>query len=69
VTDSHPSSDELGALFVSVTGDETITESQESDVTDRELRSETAVDEAVDDGLADAIDGAQPDTGDPGEPD
>ncbi|MHB9288610.1 hypothetical protein ACKVMT_16385 [Halobacteriales archaeon Cl-PHB] len=67
MSNSQPSTDDLGALFVSVTGDETVTEPQEPAMPDREIREDQAVDEAVDDGLADAIDGAQPDTGDPGE--
>jgi len=59
--------EELGSIFVSVTGDEAVTEQQEENPTDRELREENAVSEAVDDGLAEAVAGAEPDTGDPGE--
>jgi len=59
--------DELGSIFVSVTGDETVTEEQDDGPTDRELREENEVSEAVDDGLGDAIAGAEADTGDPGE--
>lgn len=58
--------EELGNLFVDITGNERVTESQEADV-DRELRGENRIDEAVADGLADAIDGAEPDPGDPGD--
>jgi hypothetical protein len=60
--------DELGDIFVSVTGDEEITEQQDTGANDRELRGENHIDEAVADGLDDAIAGAQPDTGDPGDP-
>ncbi len=60
------SADELGDLFVAVTGDEEITESQDSDGNDRELRDENTVDDAVADGLEDAIAGAEADSGDPG---
>jgi hypothetical protein len=59
--------DELGSIFVSVTGDESITEEQDDSPTDRELHEENSVSEAVDDGLGDAIAGAEADTGDPGE--
>jgi len=61
------STDDLADIFVSVTGDEEITEEQDEEDGDRELRDENSVDEAVEDGLADAIAGAQPDSGDPGE--
>ena len=60
--------EELGDIFVAVTGDEEITEQQDDGGSDRELRDESRVDEAVADGLADAIDGAEPDPGDPGDP-
>lgn len=57
--------EELADLFVAVTGNEGVTESQNEDY-DRELRGENRIDEAVEDGLEDAIDGAEPDPGDPG---
>ncbi len=59
--------DDLADIFVSVTGDEEITEEQDEESGDRELRDENRVDEAVEDGLGDAIAGAQADSGDPGE--
>jgi hypothetical protein len=58
--------EELGDIFVAVTGDEEVTEEQDDDGNDRELRGESHIDEAVADGLEDAVAGAQPDTGDPG---
>jgi len=61
------STDDLADIFVSVTGDEEITEEQDEESGDRELRDENRVDEAVEDGLGDAIAGAQADSGDPGE--
>ena len=61
--------DELGSIFVSVTGGETVTEEQDDSPTDRELREENEVSEAVDDGLGDAIAGAEADAGDPGKAD
>jgi hypothetical protein len=60
---------ELGSIFVSVTGDETITEEQDDSPNDRELEAENKVSDAVNDGLADAIAGAEADTGDPGRAD
>ena len=60
------SAEELGDIFVAVTGDEEVTEEQEHDSNRRDLRGESRIDEAVRDGLADAIEGAEPDTGDPG---
>lgn len=57
---------ELSDIFVSVTGDESVTEQQEDDSNRRDVRGENRIDEAVRDGLADAIDGAEPDPGDPG---
>jgi len=60
--------EELSDLFVSVTGDTEITEEQEDDTVDRELPGESRIDEAVRDGLDDAIAGAEADTGDPGDP-
>jgi hypothetical protein len=56
----------LGDIFVAVTGDEEVTETQDESGNERELRGESRIDEAVADGLDDAIAGAQPDTGDPG---
>jgi len=58
--------EELGDIFVAVTGDEEVTETQDESGNERELRGESRIDEAVADGLDDAIAGAQPDTGDPG---
>lgn len=58
--------EELGNVFVAVTGEEEITEEQEADQPDRELRGESRIDEAVEDGLDEAIAGMEPDTGDPG---
>ena len=65
-TQSASRTEELGNLFVSVTGDEKITEPQEDDSSNRELPGRSRITEAVRDGLEDAIDGAEPDTGDPG---
>lgn len=65
-TQSTDRTEELGDLFVSVTGDESVTEEQEDEGSDRELRGKSRIDEAVADGLDDAIDGAEADTGDPG---
>jgi hypothetical protein len=65
-TQSTTRTEELGEIFVAVTGDEEITEEQEDDGNRRELRGESRIDEAVRDGLEDAIDGAEADTGDPG---
>jgi len=64
---SQSRTDDLADLFVSVTGDEEVTEEQTDDGSDRELRDESSVDGAVADGLEDAIAGAEPDSGDPGE--
>jgi hypothetical protein len=58
--------EELGEIFVSVTGDEEVTEEQEADNNKRELRGESRIDEAVADGLDDALEGAEAETGDPG---
>ncbi len=58
--------EELSDIFVSVTGDEEVTEQQDNDGNDRELRGESHIDEAVADGLDDAIAGAEADPGDPG---
>lgn len=60
--------EELGNIFVSITGDEEVTEKQEDDGNDREVRGENHIDEAVADGLDEAIEGMQADTGDPGDP-
>jgi hypothetical protein len=65
-TQSNDRVEELGDIFVSVTGNEEVTEEQKQDNNDRELRGESRIDEAVADGLDDAIDGAEPDPGDPG---
>lgn len=59
--------EELSDIFVSVTGDEEVTEEQENDTKDRELPSESRIDEAVRDGLSDALEGAEADGGDPGD--
>jgi hypothetical protein len=60
--------EELGSIFVSVTGDETVTEEQDENPTERELDEEdTQLSEAVADGLDEAVAGAEPDTGDPGQ--
>jgi len=58
--------EELSNIFVSVTGDEEVTQEQEEDNNDRELHGENRIDEAVADGLDDAIEGAEAETGDPG---
>ena len=59
--------EELGEIFVSVTGDEEITEKQDDEGDDREVRGENRITEAVADGLDEAIEGMEADTGDPGE--
>ena len=58
--------EELSDIFVSVTGDKEVTEEQKRDNNNRELSGENHIDEAVADGLDDAIEGAEPDPGDPG---
>ena len=58
--------EELSNIFVSVTGDESVTETQDDEGDDRELQAESHIDEAVADGLEDALEGAEADTGDPG---
>jgi hypothetical protein len=58
--------EELSDIFVSVTGDETVTEEQDDEGNNRELRDENHIDEAVADGLEGAIEGAEADPGDPG---
>ena len=65
---SSDRTEELSDIFVSVTGNEEVTEEQEDDTNNRELRGESQIDEAVADGLDDAIAGAEADTGDPGDP-
>ena len=64
---SSERAEELSDIFVAVTGDEEITDKQEDDQPDRELRGESRIDEAVADGLEEAIEGMQADTGDPGD--
>lgn len=59
--------EELGNIFVAVTGDEEIVEEQDDGGSDREVRGENRIDEAVEDGLDEAIEGMQVDTGDPGD--
>jgi len=63
---SNNRTDKLGDIFVSVTGDEEVTEQQDNDTNRRDVSGENRINEAVRDGLDDAIDGAEPDTGDPG---
>lgn len=65
-SESKTRTEELSNIFVSVTGDEEVTETQDDDGDDRELRAENHIDEAVADGLGDALEGAEADTGDPG---
>ncbi|PSP23470.1 hypothetical protein BRC61_03395 [Halobacteriales archaeon QH_10_65_19] len=65
-TQSSDRMEELSDIFVSVTGDKEVTEKQERDNNNRELPGESHIDEAVADGLDDAIEGAEPDPGDPG---
>ncbi|MEF8900060.1 MAG: hypothetical protein V5A25_02390 [Halovenus sp.] len=65
-TQSTDRTEELSDIFVSVTGDKKVTEAQEDDTQNRELPGESNIDEAVEDGLGDAIAGAEPDPGDPG---
>lgn len=58
---------ELGDIFVSVTGDEAVTEEQSGDSPDRELRPDEEFDPAeVADGLDDAVAGSE--TGDISDP-
>ncbi|MEF8786271.1 MAG: hypothetical protein V5A45_10095 [Haloarculaceae archaeon] len=59
--------EELADVFVAVTGDEEITEQQDDEGSNRELRGESRIDEAVADGLDEAIEGMEADTGDPGD--
>ncbi|WP_225333212.1 hypothetical protein [Halomicrobium urmianum] len=61
---SNSSTEDLSDLFVSVTGDDSVTERQEEDQTNREVAEEEVID--VDDGLDDAVEGAEIGTvGDP----
>ncbi len=61
---SNSSTEDLSDIFVSVTGDDSVTERQEEDQTDREVAEEEEID--VDDGLDDAVEGAEVGTvGDP----
>ena len=58
---------ELGDIFVAVTGDESVTETQSGDSPDRELRPEEEFDpDEVADGLDDAVAGSE--TGDTSDP-
>lgn len=58
---------ELGDIFVSVTGNESITEPQSADSPDREIRPEEEFDpNEVADGLDDAVAGSE--TGDTSDP-
>ena len=59
--------EELADVFVSVTGDEEVTEEQDDAGDNRELRGESRIDEAVADGLDEAIEGMEADAGDPGD--
>jgi len=58
--------EKLSDIFVSVTGGEEVTEKQEGGGTKRALNGENNIDEAVRDGLDDAVAGAEADPGDPG---
>ena len=59
--------EELGDIFVSVTGDESVTEQQDDAPTDREIRPDDELDGAeVADGLDDAVAGSE--TGEPADP-
>ena len=59
MSESHSTNrvEELGEIFVSVTGDDSVTESQEEVPNDRELPTDADVD--VEDGLDDAVAGAE----------
>lgn len=59
--------EELADVFVAVTGDKEVTEPQDDAGDERELRGENRIDEAVADGLDEAIEGMEADTGDPGD--
>jgi len=66
-TESSDRIAELGDIFVSVTGDESVTEEQEGDAPDRELRPGEEFDpDEVADGLDDAVAGSE--TGDTSDP-
>lgn len=58
-SESNDKTAALTELFVKVTGDEQVTEPQEADDGDREVRQNHQIPEAVADGLEDAIDGAE----------
>jgi len=49
--------DELGDIFVSVTGDDSVTESQAESASDREVPADATVE--LEDGLEDAVAGAE----------
>lgn len=49
--------DDLGDIFVSVTGDDSVTESQAESSSDRELPADATVE--LEDGLEDAVAGAE----------
>jgi hypothetical protein len=49
--------DELGDLFVSVTGDDSVTQAQDESPSDRELPDDATVE--IEDGLEDAVAGAE----------
>lgn len=57
---------DLGEMFVAITGDEEVTTHQDEDQDDREHPGDTDIEAAVQDGLEDAIDGAEANGGDPG---
>jgi hypothetical protein len=59
-TESPDRTDELRDVFISVTGDDRVTERQDDDGTDRELPEDAEVD--LDDGLDDALDGGETET-------
>jgi len=65
-TQSTTRTEELSNIFVSVTGDKAVTETQDDEGDDRELRGESNINEAVADGLEEALEGAEADSGDPG---
>jgi len=64
---SSDRTEELSDIFVSVTGDESVTEQQAEDSADRELRPDEEFDpDEVADGLDDAVAGTE--TGDTSDP-
>ncbi|WP_276270614.1 hypothetical protein [Haloarcula litorea] len=64
---SSDRADELGDIFVDVTGGESVTERQDDDSPDRELRPDDEFDPTeVADGLDDAVAGSE--TGDTSDP-